>query len=91
MNDFALLSKLTAAFQTEVSSIVMRESRRHMMDAHLDFRTLALVEEELMPALQVVMDSLEWEPSDEDLLGEPAMSADERHTAAHVEHVKLHS
>jgi hypothetical protein len=91
MNDFALLSKLTAAFQAEVSSIVMRESRRHMMDMHLDFETLALVEEELVPALQAVMDSLEWEPSDEDLLGEPVVSADERHTAAHAEHVKYHS
>ncbi len=32
-----------------------------------------------------------YEPSDEEILGEPPISAHERWTAAHAEHIKLHS
>ena len=34
---------------------------------------------------------LDWEPSDEDILGEPPMTADEMHSAAWAEHQAAHS
>jgi hypothetical protein len=91
MNDYAKLSALTRAFQAEVQALVLRENARHMMDTHLDFHTLSVVEEQLLPVLQDVVDALDWEPSDEDLLGEPAMSAGELHQAAHQQHVDFHN
>lgn len=90
-NDFAAVSTLVAEFQRKLEVIVKRDGSRHQMDAHIPFEVLAVLEDEVMPALEAAMTSIEWEPSDDDLYpGEPAMSMQELHSAAHAQHMELH-
>lgn len=67
MNDFAVLSTLITDFRKQLDALLLREKSRHMMDMHLDFHTLAAVEENLIPALEDVEAALDWEPTDADL------------------------
>jgi hypothetical protein len=91
-NDFAAVSGLVAEFQRKLEVIVKRDGSRHMMDAHIPFDLMAVLEDELMPALEAAITCIEWEPSDEDLCpGEPPMTAQEMHTAAHAQHMELHN
>jgi very-short-patch-repair endonuclease len=49
-NDFyAAVSTLVAEFQDKLKVIVERDGSRHMMDAHIDFSTMGLLEDELLP------------------------------------------
>jgi hypothetical protein len=67
----------------ELRSIIAREGA----DPYADPRLENMLEEVLD-----LMDSyLDWEPSDEDILGEPPMTADEMHSAAWAEHQAAHS
>jgi hypothetical protein len=67
----------------ELRSIIASEGA----DPYADPRLENMLEEVLD-----LMDSyLDWEPSDEDLLGEPPMTADEMHSAAWAEHQLAHS
>jgi hypothetical protein len=67
MNDFAVLSTLVTDFRKQLNALLVREATRHMMDTHLDFRTLEALEEHLIPALDAVEEALDWEPTDADL------------------------
>ena len=49
------------------------------------------LESMLSEALDLMKGYLDWEPSDEDILGEPPMTADEMHSAAWKEHQAAHS
>jgi hypothetical protein len=89
-NDFAAVSTLVAEFQRKLEVIVKRDGSRHMMDAHIPLDLMRVLEDELMPALDVAIAWIEWEPSDEDLCpGEPPMTMQEMHSAAHAQHVEL--
>jgi hypothetical protein len=91
-NDFATVSTLVAEFQRKLQVIVQRDGSRHMMDAHIPFDLMAVLEDDLLPALEAAITCIEWEPSDADLCsGEPPMSMQEMHTAAHAQHMELHS
>lgn len=90
-NDFAAVSGLVAEFQRKLEVIVKRDGRRHMMDAHIPFDLMDVLENELMPALEAAITCIEWEPSDDDILGEPPMTAQEMHSAAHAQHIALHN
>jgi hypothetical protein len=74
----------------ELRAVLDRESKRHMMDEHLDPATRDLIEFEIIPALEEYVD---YQPSDADLCsnGEPPMSADERWNRDLQEHRELHS
>jgi hypothetical protein len=73
----------------ELQDVVQRESKRHMMDTHLNLQMLNLIECEIIPALE---NELNYEPSDEEMGygSEPPMTADEMHSAAWVQHQELH-
>lgn len=90
-NDFAAVSTLVAEFQDKLKVIVARDGARHMMDAHIDFSTMGLLEEELLPLLEQVIASIEYEPSDEEMGGEPPITMAEMHSAAHAQHMALHN
>lgn len=90
-NDFAAVSTLVAEFRDKLKVIVARDGARHMMDAHIDFNTMGLLEEELLPVLEQVMTSIEYEPSDEEMGGEPPITMAEMHSAAHAQHMALHN
>jgi hypothetical protein len=91
-NDFAAVSTLVAEFQCKLEVIVKRDGSRHMMDAHIPMDLMDVLENELMPALDAAIAWIEWEPSDEDLCpGEPPMTMQEMHSAAHAQHVELHN
>jgi hypothetical protein len=91
-NDFAAVSTLVADFQRKLEVLVKRDGSRHMMDAHMPIEVLAVLEDELMPALNAAMTQIEWEPSDEDLLlNEPPITMAEMHSAAHAQHMALHN
>lgn len=91
MNDFSKVSELVADFKQKFDVIVKRDGSRHQMDAHIPMQVMAIFEDELQPALEAAIAAIEWEPSDEDLLGEPAMTLDEMHSAAYVQHLAMHS
>ncbi len=90
-NDFAAVSTLVAEFQRKLEVIVKRDGSRHQMDAHIPFDLMDVLEDELMPALAAAITCIEWEPSDEDILGEPPMTMQEMYSAAHAQHIALHN
>jgi hypothetical protein len=90
-NDFAKVSTLIAEFQGKLEVIIKRDGSRHLMDAHIPLDVVNLIEDELMPALDAAIACIEWEPSDDDILGEPPMTMQEMHSAAHAQHIALHN
>jgi hypothetical protein len=90
-NDFATVSTLIAEFQRKLEVIIKRDGSRHLMDAHIPFDLMAVLEDDLMPALDAAITCIEWEPSDDDILGEPPMTMQEMHSAAHAQHIALHN
>jgi len=84
MNEYATLSRIL----NELKEVVHRENSRHQMDCHLTGSMLSLLEDDIIPQLE---NELNWEPSDDDLIGEPPMSAAELHSAAHKQHLAMHS
>ena len=91
LNDFATVARLIAEFEDKLKAIVERDGRRHMMDAHIDFHTMAAIEDDLLPALELVMLCIDSEPSDEEMGGEPPVTMAEMHSAAHAQHVAFHN
>jgi hypothetical protein len=93
MSDFSVFSTLLRDFRKQLEELLIREGKRHMMDAHLDFATLAAIEEHLLPAMDEVEAALDWQPSDQDLYpgGEPPMTMQEMHSAAHAQHMAMHN
>lgn len=92
MSDFYKVSTLVAEFKDKLSVIIKRDGSRHEMDAHIPSYVMSLLECDLQPMLQKVIDAIEWEPSDEDLCpSEPPITMAEMHQAAWVEHVQMHS
>ena len=91
LNDFATVARLIAEFEDKLKAIVERDGRRHMMDAHIDFHTMAAIEDELLPALELVMTCIDYEPCDEEMGGEPPVTMAELHSAAHAHHVAFHN
>ena len=79
-----------AGIVKELKAIVARESKRPQGCEDLTPSMLALLEEEIIPALE---NELNWEPSDTDLGygSEPPLTADERHTAAWQQHQAMHN
>ena len=90
-NDFAAVSTLVAEFQDKLKVLVERDGSRHLMDAHIDIHTMGLLEDELLPVLEQVIASIEYEPSDEEMGGEPPITMAEMHSAAHAQHMALHN
>ena len=90
-NDFYAVSQLVAEFQDKLKVIVQRDGSRHLMDAHIDIHTMGLLEDELLPVLEQVIASIEYEPSDDEMGGEPPISMAEMHSAAHAQHRALHN
>jgi hypothetical protein len=76
----------------ELQAVVKREGRRHMMDQHLTFSLLELLEEEIIPMLE---NELDFDPTPQYLYdndgGEAAISSGERHDVALKQHIALHS
>ena len=72
----------------ELQDLVQRENQRHLMDMHLNSLDVSVLEDEVIPALEAIVD---YEPSDEELTGEPPISASEAHEAAWKQHQALHS
>lgn len=71
--------------------VVDRESNRHQMDQHLTPSMLNLLEDEIIPMLTNELDSDFGGPGDDEICGEPPMTADETHSAAWRQHQELHS
>jgi hypothetical protein len=91
MSDLSTLSTLTAQYHQQLLALIARDDARLMMNMHLPFEVLQVVEEELLPALEAVQEALDWEPSDADLGGEPSLTAAEMHTAAWQQHQDTHN
>lgn len=91
MDDFHNASVLVADFKNKLDVILARDSKRHMMDAHIPQGVLQSLEE-LQSVLKDAIDAIEWEPGDEDLCpGEPPMTSAEMHNEAWKQHVQMHS
>jgi len=70
--------------------VVDRESKRHEMNQHLTHSMLSMLEDEIIPMLSNELDC-DGGPSDDEICGEPPMTADEMHTAAWRQHQELRS
>jgi hypothetical protein len=91
-SDFWKVSTLVAEVYRKLDVILKRDGSRHQMDAHIPYELMDVLEDQLMPALETAIACIEWEPSDADLCpGEPPMSMQEMHSAAHAQHMELHN
>ena len=70
--------------------VVDRESKRHEMNQQLTPSMLCMLEDEIIPMLSNEMEYYDG-PSDDEICGEPPMTADEMHTAAWRQHQEFHS
>lgn len=81
-NDYARLRVI----RDELLAINKRESNRHMMDSHLPVGGENLLDE----IIEMLESFLEYEPTDDELTGEPPMSAAERLNEAWSHHLQMH-
>ena len=71
----------------ELSAIYQREEKRDWPDKKLPYEAPEMI----LEAIGLLERATEWgEPTDDDLTGEPHMTADEMHTAAWKQHQELH-
>lgn len=89
------LYKRLTDFRRELADIAARESSCLTPGNTVDPHVLDVIEDELLPALELVEQAIDFDPTPNHLYdpwgGEPPLSADERWQAAHAEHVRLHS
>jgi len=71
----------------ELNEVLERDAQRHPMDQDLTPSMRALLEDEIIPALE---NELDYDPTPNEP-GEPPMTAAEMHHAAWVQHRELHS
>jgi hypothetical protein len=71
-----------------LQEVVKQENKLHLMDMTLNSCDVDTIEYEVLPLLESIID---YEPSDEEMSGEPPMSANEMHSAAWKQHQELHS
>jgi hypothetical protein len=69
----------------ELRAIIEHQDSLDIMDTEIG------LDSALYEVLEILDGYLDYEPSDNDLLGEPPMTADEMHTAAWAEHQLAHS
>ena len=81
------MSEIQKAYDI-LKEVVERENKLHLMDMTINTCDVEMIEYEVLPVLD---DILGYEPSDEELGGEPPMTANEMHTAAHKQHMEMHS
>jgi hypothetical protein len=88
VNDHAKLVRII----NELKEIIQRESKRHMMDTHLDSTLHDLLAYEIIPVLE---EQLDYDPTPQYLYdndgGEPPITTAEMHSAAWNQHQKLHT
>ncbi|MGA1645959.1 MAG: hypothetical protein ACO4AV_13380 [bacterium] len=77
-------SKRIELIRDELQEIFNREVRKHIMDS-----TPGL-DDMLCEAITIISNFIDYEPSDEEMMGEPPLSADELHSAAWAQHQELH-
>ena len=70
----------------ELNEVLERDGKRHPMDQDLTPSMRALLEDEIIPALE---NELDYDPTPNEP-GEPPMTAAEMHHAAWVQHRELH-
>ena len=71
----------------ELKAICQREDKRPMEYSNLPWHAT----EKIMEAVCLLEEATEWpEPTDDDLCGEPPMTADEMHAKAWKQHQELH-
>ena len=68
----------------ELQEIFNREVRKHIMDSSPG------LDDMLCEAITIISNFIDYEPSDEEMMGEPPLSADELHSAAWAQHQELH-
>jgi hypothetical protein len=81
------MSEIQKAYDI-LKAVVERENKLHLMDMTINTCDVEMIEYEVLPVLD---DILGYEPSDEELGGESPMTANEMHTAAHKQHMEMHS
>jgi hypothetical protein len=90
INDFDQASKLIGEFQRKLEVLVKRDAGRDLMDAHMPFALLGLLEDELLPLLQEAINEIEYDPTPQ-YAEEPGITMAEMHSAAWAEHQAMHS
>lgn len=83
INEYAHLQRIIK----ELNEVLERDGKRHEMDQDLTPSMRALLEDEIIPALE---NELDYDPTPNEP-GEPPMTAAEMHHAAWVQHRELHS
>lgn len=88
MNEYAHLQRIIK----ELNEVLERDGKRHPMDQDLTPSMRALLEDEIIPALENELDyDPDYVPSYDMGGGEPPITAAEMHHAAWVQHRELHS
>jgi len=82
-SDFVRLEIITK----ELEAILEREAKRPLSYEHLGASGQEVVE----TVVEMLNEYLNWQPGDEDLIGEPPLSSKEMLDAAWKQHLELHS
>jgi len=77
--------------RTSKLDLIRKELRTILASESADFYGDPGLENMLEEVLGLMGDYLDWEPSDEDLTGEPPITMAEMHTAAWQEHLAAHA
>jgi hypothetical protein len=81
------LTKLERIYK-ELQEIVDYENKLHLLDMTMNTCDVDTIEYEVLPLLKDIID---YEPSDEEMSGEPPISVEEMHSGAWKQHQEFHS
>lgn len=81
------MSEIQKAYDI-LKAVVDRENKLHLMDMTINTCDVDTIEYEVLPLLGDIID---YAPSDEEMSGEPPVTMGEMHSAAHKQHMEMHS
>jgi len=81
------ISEIQKAYDI-LNAVVQKENGLHLMDMTMYSSDVDVIQYEILPVLESIID---YEPSDEELCGEPSITMNEMHSAAHKMHIEMHS
>ena len=77
-------------WNSETKSYVLGPVKEEFGTSDFD-ELLDVIEKAFVNGHEISVELTQWEPNDDDLCGEPPLTADEMHNAAWKQHQELHS
>ena len=81
------MSEIQKAYDI-LNAVVQKENGLHLMDMTMYSSDVDSIEYDILPILERIIN---YEPSDEELCGEPSITMNEMHSDAYKRHIEMHS